>query len=145
MNGFIARIDNLQRDNREESRLRFQYYLEEAPLTVKAFRDHLPFSLELLHARFSGNEIWSPTAPALDVIQENATIYTRPGEVVIGPISPKRVKTAGCMGIYYGEGKGLDACNVFARIVDEDAELLRQVGEEIWREGGRTIRFSEYL
>ena len=33
----------------------------------------------------------------------------RPPEVVLGPARPARVKTANCLGIYYGEGQGLDA------------------------------------
>lgn len=122
--------------------LRFRLYAEEAPATVAAFVATLPFTRTLVHARVSGQEVWTDDAPPLDVPQENASVFTEPGEVVIGPIRPTRAKTAGCMGIYYGEGRGLDACNIFARVVDEDLPLLQALGEKIWREGAQICTFA---
>lgn len=81
-------------------------------------------------------------APELDIIQENASVFTVPGEVVLGPLKPLRAKTSKCMGIYYGEGKGLDACNVFARVYDEDLPLLKSLGDLIWRKGAQVLRFE---
>ena len=124
--------------------IRFCYYSEAAPVTVQAFRQHLPFSLTLMHARISGQEIWTDRAPELRIIQENASVFTEPGEVVIGPSQPQRAKTAGCLGIYYGEGKGLDACNIFAKVLDEDMPLLKLLGEEIWRRGEQSIIFEHW-
>lgn len=46
------------------------------------------------------------------------------------------------MGIYYGEGKGLDAANVFAKVFDEDLQLLKTLGEEIWKNGTQEIKFE---
>ena len=73
--------------------------------------------------------------PPIDAIQENASVFAQPGEVVIGPARPVRVKTANCFGIYYGEGKGLDAANIFARVVDADMKKLREIGDSIWKNG----------
>jgi hypothetical protein len=95
--------------------IRFRYYENEAPLTVEAFLRQIPFNRIFIHARLSGQEIWTENAPELDIIQENASVFTNPGEVVIGPLNPARAKTAKYMGIFYGEGKGLDSCNIFAR------------------------------
>ena len=92
-----------------------------------------------MHARVSGQEIWIDNAPVLDIIQENASVYTEPGEVVYGPLNPKRAKTSNCMGIYYGEGKGLDCCNIFAKVLDEDMYLLKALGEKIWKQGVEEI------
>lgn len=105
----------------------------------------LPFSITFVHARVSGHEIWTADAPPLDIIQENASVFTEPGEVVYGPLHPKRAKTSNCMGIYYGEGRGLDSCNIFARILDEDMEMLKQLGDDIWKNGCKEIRFEKIL
>src|ERR1700761_5223879 len=122
--------------------IRFRFYLEEAPVTCAAFATLLPFTRTFFHARVSGQEIWIDNTPQLDIIQENASVFTEPGEVVLGPSKPLRTKTANCMGIYYGEGKGLDCCNIFARVFEEDLELLKTLGDTIWKHGSREITFE---
>src|ERR1700750_1425652 len=137
MTGFILRTS-------DNTVIRFNYYLEQAPITSAAFDCLLPFKRTLIHARVSGQEIWIDNAPPLDIIQENASVFTQPGEVVYGPQYPKRARTANCMGIYYGEGKGLDACSIFACVIEEDAALLRQLGEAIWKSGARSLSFERW-
>jgi hypothetical protein len=66
-------------------------------------------------------------------------VCTEVAEEVFGPSKPERTKTANCMGIYYGEGKGLDCCNIFAKVVDEDLSILQELGNKIWKEGKQTI------
>jgi hypothetical protein len=127
MTGFILKTESIS--------ISFKYYTEDAPETCKAFDALLPFERTFMHARVSGQEIWIDDAPELRAIQENASVFTIPGEVVYGPANSKRAKTANCMGIYYGEGKGLDACNIFACVYDEDRNLLTQLGEAIWKNG----------
>src|SRR5262245_34770730 len=112
--------------------IRFRYYLQDAPHTCKAFEALLPFSVTMKHARVSGLEIWTDHTPAIDVIQENASIFTQPGEVVYGPMNAKRTKTANAMGIYYGEGRGLDCANIFAMVFEEDRQLLIELGNKTW-------------
>src|SRR3954453_10185258 len=97
--------------------IRFNYYLDVAPVTCKAFEQILPFTRIFYHAKISGQEIWIDNVPQLDIIQENASVFTQPGEVVFGPVKPIRTKTANCFGIYYGDGKGLDAANIFAKVI----------------------------
>lgn len=122
--------------------IRFRYYSEDAPVTSNAFATLLPFIRTFIHARVSGQEIWIDNVPSLNIIQENASVFTEPGEVVFGPSTPVRTKTANCMGIYYGEGKGLDCCNIFAKVFKEDAEILKQLGEQIWKEGKQELTFE---
>jgi hypothetical protein len=122
--------------------IRFQVYKDTAPVTSESFLKTLPFAKTFYHARVSGQEIWMDDAPELDIIQENASVFTEPGEIVLGPLKPARAKTSGCLGIYYGEGKGLDACNVFGKVLDEDAEKLRALGDSIWRQGAQEITFE---
>lgn len=135
MKGFIIKTN-------ESIIIRFRYDLVNAPVTCKAFDKALPFTQTFMHARVSGQEIWTDKAPGLDIMQENASIFTAPGEVVIGPLKPARVSTAGCMGIYYGDGKGVDSCNIFAKVMDDDMLLLQALGNSIWRWGGQEVRFE---
>ena len=121
----------------------FDLYYEEAPRTVEAFLTLLPFSRSFIHARVSGAEIWIDNAPRLDIIQENASVFARPGEIVLGPIHPARVRTAGCMGIFYGEGKGLDSSNIFGRVREEGFQRLKELGDKIWKEGAQELRFEQ--
>jgi hypothetical protein len=125
--------------------IRFRFYTDAAPVTVAAFAEKLPFSRTFMHARVSGQEIWIDDAPQLDIIQENASVFTVPGEIVIGPSKPERTKTSGCLGIYYGEGKGLDACNIFGKVYDEDLALLQNLGEHIWKNGSQILVFEELI
>ncbi len=118
--------------------IRFKYY-EDAPITCAAFAALLPFTRTFMHARVSGQEIWIDNAPPLDIIQENASVITQPGEVVYGPLKPARVSTSNCMGIYYGSGKGIDACNIFAKVFSEDEHLLQQLGNDIWENGKQEL------
>jgi len=127
----------------EGKSIRFRYYAAEAPVTSSAFEMLLPFTRTFLHARVSGQEIWIDNAPELDIIQENSSVFIEPGEAVFGPLKPKRTKTSNCMGIYYGEGKGLDCCNIFAKVFDEDMPLLRALGENIWKYGVQGLTFDK--
>src|SRR5262249_6857512 len=136
MQGFTIRTDS------PGAPIRFVFCREHAPVTSGAFAAMLPFSRTFIHARVSGQEVWTDDAPRLNIIQENASVFAEPGAVVIGPSIRARNRTANCMGIYYGEGKGLDACNIFARVLDEDMDRLGELGDSIWRNGARVIYFE---
>lgn len=124
-------------------RVRFRYYLDHAPHTCEAFAKLLPFSRVFLHARYSGCEIWTDSLPPVRVIQENASIWVHPGEVVLGPELAVRTSTINCLGIYYGEGKGVDACNIFAVVLEEDQDALAELGELIWKSGQLELTFDQ--
>ena len=136
MKGFTIRAN-------DDTLIRFNYDVDSAPITCAAFDKILPFKRMFMHARVSGQEIWTDKAPELNIIQENASVFTQPGEVVIGPLKPGRTLTAGCMGIYYGEGKGLDCCNIFAKVFAEDMELLKNLGNLTWPGGEQEILFEK--
>lgn len=123
----------------DQQEIRFECYTDAAPVTSEAFLSLLPFTRTFYHARVSGQEIWIDNVPPLDIIQENASIFTEPGEVIFGPSKPTRTKTADCMGIYYGEGKGLDACNIFAKVWDSDRQLLFEFGNHLWKNGSQQL------
>jgi len=136
MTGFLIRTE----DNKL---IRFVYYATQTPVTSEAFASALPFSKTFFHAKVSGQEIWIDNAPYLDIKQENASVFAEPGEIVIGPKNPVRNKIAGCMGIFYGEGKLLDAGNIFGKVIDEDLHLLKTLGENIWRKGAQQLFFEK--
>lgn len=124
--------------------IRFRCYTAEAAQSVAAFEKVLPFSLAFYHARTSGQEVWVANAFTFDVAQENASVFTQPGEMVLGPMKPTRAPAMnGSLGIYYGEGKGLDAANIFAKVFDEDLPLLQALGEQIWKQGEQVLRFEK--
>ena len=122
--------------------INFEFYHDTAPVTSSAFPSILPFTRTFNHARVSGQEIWIDDVPKLDIIQENASVFAEPGEVVFGPTKPSRTKTANCFGIYYGDGKGLDACNIFAKVVDSDKQNLMDLGNSIWKNGSQELTLS---
>jgi hypothetical protein len=127
---------------KDKQEIKFEFYLDSAPVTSKAFVDILPFTRTFYHARVSGQEIWIDDVPKLDIIQENSSVFTEPGEVVFGPSKPARSKTINCFGIYYGEGKGLDACNIFAKVVDSDKQKLTDLGNFIWKNGSQELTIA---
>jgi hypothetical protein len=128
---------------KENQEIKFEYYLNDAPATSKAFDTILPFTRNFFHARVSGQEIWIDNVPPLDIIQENASVFTEPGEVVFGPSKPARTKTANCFGIYYGDGKGLDTANIFAKVIDADLQKLKDLGESIWKNGSQDLTIEQ--
>lgn len=129
----------------DQQEIKFVLYTDEAPHTAKAFMSILPFTRTFYHARVSGQEIWIDDVPPLDIMQENASVFTEPGEVVFGPKNPGRTKTANCFGIYYGKGKGLDACNIFARVTESDKDKLANLGNAIWKHGAQELTLSAYM
>ena len=135
MNGFKITTSDKQE-------IKFEFYIASAPISSKAFVGILPFTRTFYHARVSGQEIWIDNVPQLDIIQENASVFTGPGEVVFGPTKPIRTKTANCFGIYYGDGKGLDACNIFAKVIASDKQKLIDLGDNIWKNGSQELTVS---
>ncbi len=127
----------------DQIRIRFQLYTDDAAQTCEAFLASLPFSRTFYHARFSGAEFWTNDNIQYALPQENASVHTQPGEIVLGPLMPQRTQTAGCLGIYYGEGKGIDCANIFGIVCAEDHDKLCSLGETIWRNGGVLLRFEK--
>ena len=60
---------------KERLEIYFTFYLDEAPVTCRAFQDILPFTRLFYHARVSGKEIWINDVPPRDIIQENASVF----------------------------------------------------------------------
>jgi hypothetical protein len=123
--------------------IRFRLYKKEAPVTAAAFSSIIPFTRPFLHARISGEEIWTDDGPHLDIVQENVSVFAEPGEIVVGPLKPARNRVANCIGIFYGKGQLMDGANIFGKVVEEDMPLLEALGELIWREGEQVLAFEK--
>lgn len=72
--------------------IKFAFYLNQAPHTCAAFKTLLPFTKTFKHARISGEEFWLDKAHTLNIIQENASVFVEPGEVVLGSNLTKEIK-----------------------------------------------------
>ena len=71
--------------------IHFKFYLDEAPVTCKAFHEDPSFHQGVLSCPCLGHgDSESTTYRALDIIQENASVFAEPGEVVVGPSRPTR-------------------------------------------------------
>lgn len=121
--------------------IRFRFYQKEAPITSKTFIETLPLEVTGRQARTAGEEIWIPEGPGLNIIQENATVHLKPGELGIAPLS-SRNEVERSIAIVYGEAMLHDCVNVFAKVFDEDVEILKRLGERIWLKGEQVLTFE---
>lgn len=124
-----------------EKSIRFKLYESEAPVTCKEFTKIIPFEAKAVQARMAGEEIWIPEGPELKIPQENATVHLEPGELGFAPVHPRN-EVARSIAILYGEAQLHDCVNVFGKVFEEDMKLLKELGEQIWLEGSRTLRFE---
>ena len=121
--------------------IRFKLYTNDAPVTCDAFVKILPIDVTLIHARTSGEEIWTPDGPALQIGLENATINIESGEIGIAPVHPRN-KISKCLVISYGQAKLFDCANIFGHVLKEDESSLKELGNKIWTEGKQTVKLK---
>jgi hypothetical protein len=81
-------MDGFKIITQSNQEIRFTYYVELAPITSESFKSILPFTRVFYHAKVSGQEMWINDVPPLDIVQENASVFTEPGEVVLGHPNP---------------------------------------------------------
>lgn len=115
----------------------------QAPASWQALIQLLPYRGTTLHARWSGEAIWSPLrarwpTPAL-LLSENAIAQPRPGQILLyaGPVGESEIlisygatRFAGRTGASFG--------NPILTIVDRLDELAR-VGRSILENGAHTL------
>jgi len=118
--------------------IKFKLYIADAPVTCEALAKLLPLEVTLLHARTSGEEIWTPDGPELQIGLENATVNIESGEIGIAPVHPRN-KISKCLVISYGQAKLFDCANIFGQVLKEDESKLTELGNKIWTEGKQTV------
>jgi hypothetical protein len=117
--------------------------LETAPKTCAAFTALLPLTLNLIHARWSGECGWAPLGDTgLRVAPENATRYPGPGQVLVytGEISePEILLPYGAAA--FASKAGPLAGNHVMTIVD-GRDVLAQIGVALLWRGSLPISFQ---
>ncbi len=109
--------------------IKFTLYRKEAPDTCKNFLKNLPLKRKFVHAKISGEEIWT-FGPKIKVKQENASARLKPGE--IGYASPlNRSDISKAIAIVYGRAILWDCVNVFARADGSNLRNLKRLAKII--------------
>jgi hypothetical protein len=114
-----------------------------APQTCAAFRRLLPYSQNMIHARWSGEACWIPLGTFdLGAPAENSTSTPAPGEILFYPggISETEILFpygATRFSSVAGELKG----NHFLTII-ENQESLTELGRQILLKGSMPVRFE---
>jgi Protein of unknown function (DUF3830) len=121
--------------------IKFQLYTDDAPVTCDSFIKMLPLEITLIHARTSGEELWTPDGPELKIALENATVNIESGEIGIAPIHPRN-KISKCLVISYGQAKLFDCANIFGQVFKEDESKLKDLGNKIWTEGKQLVKLA---
>lgn len=101
---------------------------EEAPKTCEAFLKALPLDARFRQARYAGEEFYFQ--PGMSCDPENQRM-PKWGDIAFNPDPKWR---AVC--IYYGDHLRTGTpFNLFARIISNNLEELRKVGERVWVQG----------
>ncbi|NPV70032.1 MAG: DUF3830 family protein [Firmicutes bacterium] len=124
----------------------------EAPETCDIIWDHTPISSEALHTRWCGREVnW-----AIDLgrrpPRENQTISSSVGNVVYWREWEGLYPSTGAeaLGLYYGaelirDHRGHQPVNVFAQVDGAFWDVLKEVGQRIWRQGAEKVTVTRVV
>ena len=117
--------------------------LEKAPLTCAAFMKHLPFTSQLVQARWSGESAWIPLgAMQFGVGYENHTSYPAAGEILLYPGGISETEILFPYGAtHFASKMGQLAGNHFLTI-NEGREQLAEVGRRVLWQGAQPIVFA---
>jgi hypothetical protein len=117
--------------------------LEKAPQTCTAFVYHLPFTSQLVQARWSGESAWIPLGDMqFGVGYENHTSYPAPGEILLYPGGISETEILFPYGAtHFASKMGQLAGNHFLTIVG-GREQLTEVGRCVLWEGAQSIVFE---
>jgi len=118
----------------------------EARKTIECIRAELPIKATVLQARWSGREIFIPIKLPSKPPRERQTIRANLGDVIYFCEWSEQYDYTGfeAIGMFYGpeivrEWRGDAPVNVFAQIDPADFELIKQIGERVWRQGGEGV------
>ncbi len=118
---------------------------EKAPKTVGALLKLLPYQTRVIHARFSGEAMWTPlpTDFPVDVPLENQTSYPSKGELLYYPgfVSEKEVLIPYGAAVFSSRVGQLPG-NHFATITD-NLDKLAEMGKKVLWEGAKNITFRK--
>lgn len=120
--------------------------LNEAPRTASALKSQGPIDATVYQARWSGREIAIPVNLKQKPAREHQSIRANIGDVIYFQEWGDSYDRTGFenIGIFYGaeivrEWRGDAPVNVFGRIDPAQYDLLREIGDRVWRQGGESI------
>ena len=124
----------------------FQFLAEthpDAPQTVAAFLDLLPYRQQLIHVRWSGEGCWIPLGEfKLGVGFENATSHPSVGDLLFYPGGFSETEILMAYGsCCFASKLGQLAGNHFLTVV-EGRDRLRSLGEKTLWQGAQDILFE---
>lgn len=124
---------------------RFLGRLEEeaAPMTVAAFRRHLPFTGKIIHVRWSGEAVWVPLGNMdFGVGFENNTCYPSPGQLILYPGGVSETELLLAYGnVSFASKAGPLSGNHFLTLT-EGLENIYKLGRKVLLEGQHDIIFE---
>lgn len=120
--------------------------LAEAPKTTLALKNEGVIQTSALQARWSGREFAMPVAFKDKPPRENQSIRANIGDVIYFQEWGDSYDRTGFenIGVFYGpeivrEWRGDAPVNVFGRIDPAQYDLLKQIGDRVWRQGSETV------
>lgn len=118
----------------------------EAKKTIECIRSVLPVKATVLQARWSGREIFIPIKLPVKPPRERQTIRANLGDVIYFCEWGDQYDYTGfeAIGMFYGpeivrEWRGDAPVNVFAQIDPTHFDLIKQIGERVWRQGAEGV------
>ena len=117
---------------------------ERAPGTCSRFKELLPYTQKLIHARWSGEACWVPLGDfRLDTGIENATSYPSPGEILFYPGGYSETEILFPYGpTRFASKMGQLAGSHFLTIM-QGREFLQDMGRLVLWHGAQDILFEE--
>lgn len=118
----------------------------DAPKTSQAVKAELPIDAKVYQARWSGKEIFVPVKFKRKPPRERQSIRASLGDVIYFQEWGDAYDYTGfeAIGLFYGpeivrEWRGDAPVNVFGQVDQAQFELLKTIGDRVWREGGEGI------
>jgi len=117
-----------------------------AKKTFECIKAALPIKATVLQARWSGREIFIPLRLPIKPPRERQTIRANLGDVIYFCEWGEQYDYTGfeAVGMFYGpeivrEWRGDAPVNVFAQIDPAHFDLIKRIGERVWRQGGEGV------
>jgi len=125
-------------------RFEARFESQDAPKTVTAFRQAMPFIGQIVHVRWSGEGVWIPLGDRdFGVGYENHTSHPAPGQIILYPggISETEILLA-YGGVDFSSKMGQLAGNHFVTLTSGQ-DKLRELGNLVLWKGVQPISFEE--
>lgn len=118
----------------------------QAKETIRCIQAVLPIKATVLQARWSGREIFIPLRLPTKPPRERQSIRANIGDVIYFCEWGEQYDYTGfeAVGLFYGaeivrEWRGDAPVNVFARMDPNQFDLIKEIGERVWRKGAEGV------